>query len=201
MDRQGSGVGVKRIIIHWSAGSHKVSNLDRRHYHRIIDGDGIVHEGVFPIEANEKPVKGQYAAHTLNCNTGSIGVALAAMAGAVERPFSAGSYPITEKQLTALAKLCAGLAKQYDIPVTRTTILTHAEVQPTLGVKQRGKWDITWLPHMDQPGDPVVVGDMLREGITRQLVRQSMGTVPISPVAPKKSWFTALIEAVFGRKK
>lgn len=192
---------MKRIIIHWSAGSHKVSNLDRQHYHRIIDGDGNVHEGVFPIEANEKPVKGQYAAHTLNCNTGSIGVALAAMAGAVERPFSAGSHPITEEQLTALAKLCAGLAKQYDIPVTRATILTHAEVQPTLGIKQRGKWDITWLPHMDQPGDPVVVGDMLRESITRELVRQAMTTVPTPPVAPKKSWFTALIEAIFGRKK
>jgi hypothetical protein len=201
MDRQGLGGSVKRIIIHWSAGSHRVSSLDRRHYHRVIDGDGAVHDGVFPIEANERPVKGQYAAHTLNCNTGSIGVALAAMAGAVERPFSAGSHPITKEQLTALAKLCAGLAKQYDIPVTRTTILTHAEVQPTLGIKQRGKWDITWLPHMDQPGDPVVVGDMLRESITRELVRQATTTVPTPPVVPKKPWFTALIEAIFGRKK
>lgn len=192
---------MKRIIIHWSAGSHKVSNLDRKHYHRIIDGEGNVHEGVFPIEANEKPVKGQYAAHTLNCNTGSIGVALAAMAGAVERPFNPGRQPITEKQLEALAALCASLAKQYDIPVTRQTILTHAEVQPTLGIKQRGKWDITWLPHMDQPADPVKVGDMLRESITQQLVRLSMVTVPITPATPKKSWFAALIEAIFGRKR
>jgi hypothetical protein len=153
---------MKRIIIHWTAGAHNPSNLDREHYHKIIDGSGKVHDGKFQISANAKPVKGQYAAHTLNCNTGSIGVAVAAMAGAQERPFNGGSHPITGAQVKALAVLCADLARQYKIPVTRLTVLTHAEVQPSLGIKQRGKWDITWLPGMNAPADPVAVGDKLR---------------------------------------
>lgn len=153
---------MKRIIIHWTAGGHTPSNLDRGHYHFIIAGDGSVVKGVHPVEANEKPQKGKYAAHTLNCNTGSIGVAVAAMAGAVERPFSAGKSPITQAQLTALAGLCRDLVAKYRIPVTRETILSHAEVQPTLGIKQRGKWDIAWLPGMKAPGNPVEVGDKIR---------------------------------------
>jgi N-acetylmuramoyl-L-alanine amidase len=153
---------MKRIIIHWSAGGHTPSNLDKEHYHYIIAGDGTVVPGKWPVAANEKPVKGKYAAHTLNCNTGSIGVAVAAMAGAVERPFNAGKAPITPAQVKALAALCRDLAAKHKIPVSRETILSHAEVQPTLGIKQRGKWDIAWLPGMKAPGDPVAVGDKIR---------------------------------------
>ena len=153
---------MKRLILHWSAGAHKVTETDKAHYHFIIDGAGNVCAGRHPVEANENPIKGKYAAHTLNCNTGSIGVAVAAMAGAVERPFNPGKQPITEAQVDALVALCRMLAAQYDIPVTRRTVLSHAEVQPTLGIKQRGKWDITYLPGMDKPGDPVAVGDKLR---------------------------------------
>lgn len=153
---------MDRIIVHWTAGAHTPSSLDRQHYHKIIDGAGKVHDGKFPISANEKPVKGQYAAHTLSCNTGSIGVAVAAMAGAQDRPFNAGSHPITPAQVKTLARLCADLARQYRIPITPETILTHAEVQPILGIKQRGKWDITWLPGMNAPGDPIAVGNKLR---------------------------------------
>jgi N-acetyl-anhydromuramyl-L-alanine amidase AmpD len=157
---------MDRIIYHWTAGSHKPSNLDKGHYHYLIDGDGAVHLGSFPVAANAKPVKGKYAAHTLNCNTGSIGVAVCAMAGAVERPFDAGRAPITPAQVKALAALLRELAKQYKIPVTRQTVLSHAEVQPTLGIRQRGKWDIAWLPGMKAPGDPVAVGDKIRAMVT-----------------------------------
>lgn len=157
---------LKRIIIHWTAGAHTPSALDKTHYHFIIDGNGTVHEGKFKPEANVKPVSGKYAAHTLNCNTGSIGVSLAAMAGAVERPFSAGKHPITAKQLEALYVLIGKLCAQYSIPVTRQTVLSHAEVQPTLGIKQRGKWDIAWLPGMPSPGDPVAVGDQIRKMVS-----------------------------------
>jgi N-acetyl-anhydromuramyl-L-alanine amidase AmpD len=171
---------MKRIIIHWTAGGHTPSNLDRGHYHFIIAGDGSVVKGVHPVEANAKPVKGKYAAHTLNCNTGSIGVAVAAMAGAVERPFNAGKSPITQAQLTALAALCRDLAAKYKIPVTRETILSHAEVQPTLGIKQRGKWDIAWLPGMKAPGNPVEVGDKIRWMI------KAPATAPKKPAQAQK---------------
>lgn len=158
---------MERLIIHWSAGTHTVSALDRQHYHYIIDGAGAVHRGDHPVSANAGPlVAGRYAAHTLNANTGSIGIALAAMVGAVERPFNAGRYPITPAQVDALARLCADLCRDYTIPVTRKTVLTHAEVQPTLGIAQRGKWDISWLPGMSAPGNPVTVGDTIRARVT-----------------------------------
>jgi hypothetical protein len=143
--------------------------VDRQHYHYIIEGDGTVVNGDFPPEANEKPVKGRYAAHTLNCNTGSIGVSVAAMRGAQERPFSPGPSPIRPEQLQAMAQLVADLCGRYSIPVTREAVLTHAEVQPTLGIKQKGKWDIAWLPGMREAGNPVEVGDRLRALITSRM--------------------------------
>ena len=76
-----------------------------------------------------------------------------------------GTEPITALQVDALATLCAKLCAQYEIPVSRYSVLTHAEVQPTLGIRQRWKWDITVLPGMTRPGDPVDVGDRLREMI------------------------------------
>lgn len=161
---------MERIILHWSAGAHTASTLDLAHYHFVIDGQGRVHKGKHPVSANAGPLRaGAYAAHTLNANTGSIGVALAAMAGAQERPFRAGKYPITPAQVDALAALCADLCRQYDIPVSRQTVLSHAEVQPTLGITQRGKWDVTWLPGMSEPGAPVAVGDMIRARIVAEL--------------------------------
>jgi hypothetical protein len=153
---------MKRVIIHWTAGQYKPSQDDLGHYHFVIDGDGSVISGKLPVEANKAPMGKVYAAHTLNCNSDSIGVAIAAMAGARERPFDAGPAPIKEIQLDALAELVAGLRKQYGIAISRETILTHAEVQPTLKIAQKGKWDITWLPHLAAPIDPVAAGDMLR---------------------------------------
>lgn len=171
---------MDRIVMHWSAGSHAPSALDLSHYHFMVDGLGKVHPGKFAPEANRAPVKGRYAAHTLNCNTGSIGISLAAMAGAQERPFTAGNHPITERQLAAFVALAASLARQYGIPVTRQTILSHAEVQPTLGIAQRGKWDIAWIPGMAAPGDPVKVGDVLRERITAAMGQPRPRDTPVT---------------------
>ena len=189
---------MKRVIIHWSAGHYSPSESDLSHYHFVIDGMGKVHPGKFPVVANEAPQKGRYAAHTLDCNTGSIGVAIAAMAGAQERPFNRGSAPILQAQLAALAQLCAKLGRDYSIPVTRETMLTHAEVQPTLGIRQRGKWDIAWLPGMTTTGDPVAVGDtiraMIRHGYinlatpTPERANHTGGQKPsLTPVPPKPS--------------
>lgn len=155
-------MSLKRIIVHWTAGGNRASSLDKEHYHWIVEGDGTVVPGQFKAEANIRPVKGAYAAHTLNCNTGSIGVSMAGMLGAVERPFNAGKAPLTAVQVQAMAALVARLCKQYGIPVTRETVLSHAEVQPTLRIQQRGKWDVAWLPGMAVPADPVAVGDRFR---------------------------------------
>lgn len=165
---------MKRIILHWTAGTHSASSVDKKHYHFIIEGDGTVVDGDLKPEANQNVSDGNYAAHTRRLNTGSIGIGLAAMRGARERPFTSGAFPITPAQVAALAELCADLCETYDIPLTPETVLTHAEVQPTLGVTQRGKWDITWLPDMDEPGDPRVVGDRLRAEISRKMTPAPM---------------------------
>lgn len=144
---------MERIIVHWTAGPHKATSLDRSHYHLIVEGDGSLVRGNTAISANAAPIRGAYAAHTLNCNTGSIGVSLACMAGAVESPFKAGTHPMTQTQWDRLPHVLAALCARYGIAVTPRTVLSHAEVQGTLGIKQKGKWDIARLAF-----DPGVIG-------------------------------------------
>ena len=164
---------MQRIIWHWTAGGHTANNTDKRHYHYIIEGDGTVVEGNHPPEANlvlrTPNDSSTYAAHTRGLNTKSIGIAVAAMRGATERPFSTGPSPITEAQVAALVALTARLCEQYNIPVQGDAVLSHAEVQPTLKVAQRNKWDIMWLPGMLHPADPVSVGDTLREAVRAEM--------------------------------
>lgn len=154
---------LKRVIAHWTAGTHTVSDTDKAHYHFLYDGDGKEYEGDFTPEANIAPKKGKYAAHTLNCNSGSIGMSCAAMAGAVENKTN-GKFPLNERQFEAMCKGIARECEKYDIPVTRETVLSHAEVQPTLGIKQRGKWDIAVLPWNGIKG-PIACGDYMRNRV------------------------------------
>lgn len=161
--------GLHRVIMHWTAGAYPVLKDELAHYHILIDKDGRAWPGLLKPESNADVSDGSYVAHTRALNTGSIGVAVDAMAGAHEVPFDAGSAPITEAQVDALAREVADLCMTYDIPVSKWTVLSHAEVQPTLGVWQRGKWDIKWIPGMDRPGDPVAVGDELRRRILAEV--------------------------------
>lgn len=178
---------LKRIVMHWSAGGHKASELDRKHYHEIVEGDGTRVEGDKLPEANNDTSDGHYAAHTRALNTGSIGLSMAAMSGAEERPFKSGRFPITEKQLDSFCGMVAEYANTYGIDVRRDTVLTHAEVQPTLGVRQNGKWDICWLPDMSKPGDPVEVGDRLRDMV--QGKKKDLGLESGPPVAARETDF------------
>lgn len=181
---------MQRIIMHWTAGWHRANPTDRAAYHILIEGDGSLVMGDMPISANRAPIHGRHAAHTLNLNSDSIGVSMCGMVGSQERPFRPGSAPLTERQVEAMVQRVAALAQEYGIPVTRETILSHAEVQPTLGVRQRWKWDITWLPGWSAVRDPVEVGDMLRTriaeamGMTPAPVQPRPG-VPVAPPAPR----------------
>jgi N-acetyl-anhydromuramyl-L-alanine amidase AmpD len=154
---------MQRIIFHWTAGSNKASALDKKHYHILIEGDGKLVRGDPSIALNDSPVKPGYAAHTLNLNSDSIGISLCGMAGAKENPFVAGKSPITQAQWHQLSACLAQLCQRYAIPVTPKTVLSHAEVQPTLGIKQRGKWDIARLPWDLSMKDPIKVGNQMRE--------------------------------------
>lgn len=160
---------MQRIILHHSAGGYVPSALDKQHYHLIIDGDGKAHAGKFPISANAPGASmrsGTYAAHTRNCNTGSIGVSMACMAGAEwSRPKACKVFP-KPAQVDALVKEVARLCQEYRIPVLPTTVLSHAEVQRTLGISQAGKWDYDYDPRgVNESRDPVIIGAALRQEV------------------------------------
>lgn len=155
-------MSLKRIIIHWSAGTYTVSHIDKEHYHFIVDKDGKVHSGDLKPEDNLSISDGIYAAHTRGANAGAIGVAVAAMADA-RGPGALGKYPITKAQFDGLIREVKRLAKKYGIPVTRSTVLSHAEVQETLGIKQNGKIDISFgVPGKPELKTARAVGDYIR---------------------------------------
>lgn len=154
--------GLHRIHWHWTAGAYGDIAMERRAYNGLIDQRGNRIDGDFRFEAQARYQVGKAASHTLNANTGAIGLSCDAMAGAQERPFNAGTAPLTWDMIWELCEWTAELCAAYDIPVSKWSTLSHAEVQPTLGIRQRFKWDITWLPDMDGADDPIKVGDRLR---------------------------------------
>jgi hypothetical protein len=160
---------MDKIIIHWTAGSYTVSATDREHYHIIVGGDGHLAKGDKSIKANVSTSDNDgYAAHTKNCNSKSIGVSAACMAGAWESPFNAGAYPLKQIQWDTLAEVAAELCNKYNIAVTPTTVLQHGEVEDNLNIAQDGKWDICklpWAPSLNQKQ----VGDQFRDMVKARM--------------------------------
>ena len=137
---------MKKIIIHWSAGSYQPNSHDRDCYHFLVDKDGNIHNGKFKPEDNLKCIRGKYAMHTGGGNTGAIGVAMCAMAGFKDKNH-VGKYPITPKQFEACMKLCANLSKKYNIVISADNIMTHYEFgQKHPQTTSFGKIDIVYLP-------------------------------------------------------
>ena len=160
---------MARIIVHWTAGAYMVSSTDREHYHIIVGGDGVLVRGNNSIIANVSTRDADgYAAHTLGLNTGSIGISAACMAGAIEKPFKAGVYPLREGQWVRLMQIAAELCKKYEIHVTPKTVLQHGEVQRQLGIDQKGKWDICVLPWSPTSTSEEVC-DEFRRGVIQKL--------------------------------
>ncbi len=160
---------MQRVIVHWTAGTHTASEIDRGHYHVLIEGSGNPVRGKASIKLNEAPAKAGYAAHTLNCNSASIGVSMCCMGGAIESPFSAGKYPMTRDQWDAMTSAVADLCRRYSIPVTDKTVLSHAEVQNNLGIQQRGKWDFTRLAFEPSVVGAKACGDKMRAEVRAKL--------------------------------
>lgn len=159
---------MKRIVLHWTAGGHNASALDKEHYHILIQGDGTLIRGDHTIDDNVNTSDDDYAAHTRGLNRQSIGVAVCCMANAIERPFKAGPFPMKKSQWEQMAAVTAELAAFYRIPVTRQTILAHGEVERILGVKQKQKWDPLVLPWNSGLGK-AQVGDAFRAEVQRAL--------------------------------
>ena len=142
---------MKRIILHWTAGAREPNNTDFQHYHYLINGNGLIVEGKFPVSANKvckTDAKGNalYAAHCGGGNTGSIGIAMCGMAN-YKSPKSVGQYPLTSKQVETTFKKIAELCKEYNIPITPEAVMTHYEFGKSHPkTSSYGKIDVTYLP-------------------------------------------------------
>ena len=155
---------MKRVIIHWTAGTNQPNGTDYLHYHYLINGDGLVTLGKFKPEDNENCNDGKYAQHTGGGNTGSIGVAMCGMYG-FKSSKDVGKYPLTKKQCEATFKKVAEICKQYKIPVTAQTVMTHYEFGKSHpNTSSAGKIDIIYLPpYPEYTADKI--GDFIRNKI------------------------------------
>lgn len=93
-------------------------------------------------------------------------------------PFNWGLAPIKPAQIEALTALSAQLCARYGLTASRETVLTHAEVQPSLGIRQNGKWDIRIISGIDRPGDAIEIGYRLREMIAAEMRGQGARPTP-----------------------
>jgi hypothetical protein len=139
---------MKKICCHWTAGTYELSKADFTHYHYTVDQHGVIHNGLFPPEANNPPLKtAQYAAHCGGGNSYCIGVALRGMHG-YKSPKDVGPFPLTQKQCEAAWQFVAGLCRGYGIDVSPKTVFTHYEFgKANPNTSSKGKIDITYLPH------------------------------------------------------
>lgn len=137
---------MKRIIVHWTAGGLVPTSYEKEFYHYLVDSLGKIHPGKFKPEANLDCKDGMYAMHTGGGNTGSIGISMCGMAG-FKNKNDQGNFPITKTQFEATMKLCAELAKKYNINVTPGTVMTHYEFgQAHPRTTSYGKIDFIFLP-------------------------------------------------------
>lgn len=171
---------MNRIVWHHTGGGYVPNHTDRAAYHRLIDGDGRVHSGLHRIEANapgRRMVAGSYAAHTGGLNSGSIGLAVCAMAGGVwANPRASVAFP-TPAQIDALISQTVALCRTYGIQPVRPHVLSHAEVPITLGVVQKGKWDFDYQIRTTAGRDPLAIGDELRAEVAARLGTESLWPV------------------------
>lgn len=155
---------MRRIILHWTAGTNYPNATDLEHYHFVIDKDGKVYEGKFKPEDNINCTDGRYAKHTGGGNSGSIGVAVCGMAD-YKGKLSDTKYSLTSVQVERMFSFTAELCKKYNIAVTPDTVLTHCEFGKSHpNTSSAGKIDITILPPYLSV-KPTQVGDFIRQKV------------------------------------
>lgn len=139
---------MKRIIIHWTAGTYQPNTTDFEHYHYLINGDGLVIKGKYTPADNENVNDGKYAQHTGGGNTGSIGIAMCGMADySPKKGIVSTKYPLKKVQCERCFKLIAELSKKYNIPITPQNVMTHYEFgKAHPNTSSAGKIDIITLP-------------------------------------------------------
>lgn len=135
---------MKGIVLHWTAGSYKPNSTDLKHYHFIVDGNGVVHSGKYKPLDNENCKDGNYAAHTGGGNTGRIGIAICCRINI--------NTPPTKIQVEAMCKKAAECCKIYGL-----NPIKHVETHAGFGLRHpnstsAGKIDINSLPYIGLRG-------------------------------------------------
>ena len=137
---------MRRIILHWTAGTNSPNAHEKQCYHYLIDSKGVVHEGIYKPSDNENCTDGRYAQHTGGGNTGSIGVSVCGCAVPSGTPVSKTKYPLTKVQLEKMFKLTAILCQSYGIVPSVNTVMTHYEFgKKNPKTSSAGKIDLTHL--------------------------------------------------------
>ncbi|MEL6100492.1 MAG: peptidoglycan-binding domain-containing protein [Pseudomonadota bacterium] len=183
---------MQRAIVHWDVGNGFVNASALEHYNGMWDQECRFHRGHETIEDQIVTADDDYARHTRGLNTKSGGFAILGMVGAKENPFDPGMAPFTEPQFRQMCADFALIMRAAQLPITHETLLTHAEVEGTYGVKQNGKWDITRIPWDDTIRGARAVGDYMR-----QIVREFAGQIH----DPFASYPTLSIELSGGQSK
>lgn len=170
----------RRLVLHWTAGAHLASPLDRAHYHVLLEhreGDpsspdddqlGVVR--AVPVANNcrdlsagdptyaDDPERG-YGAHVRGFNSWSVGLSACAMRGAVDRrpggKVDPGPDPLTRLQVRGFITWGAEFCLRYDYRPTPERVFTHAEAERLHGVPQRNNWDPEWVPGLNLASDAV----------------------------------------------
>lgn len=160
---------IRKIIIHWTAGTYKPNQTDLEHYHYLIDGQGSVVCGQHSIEDNDDCKDGCYAQHCGGGNTRAIGVAMCGMLG-FKNKNQVGQYPLQAIQIDKTCALVAELCCKYNIAVSSDTIMTHYEFgQKHPNTTSASKIDIVYLPshpHIQSEN----IGDFIRAQISQILI-------------------------------
>jgi N-acetyl-anhydromuramyl-L-alanine amidase AmpD len=137
---------MRRIILHWTAGTNSPNAHEKQCYHYLIDSKGGVTEGIYKPIDNENCYDGKYAQHTGGGNTGSVGVAVCGCAVPTGTPVSKTKYPLTKVQLEKMFSLTAELCRRYGIAPTPQTVMTHYEFgKRNPKTSSAGKIDLTHL--------------------------------------------------------
>ena len=116
-----------KITLHWSGGRSTPCAEDLKHYHFLIDKDGLLYKGLYCPEDNINCNDGKYAAHCGGGNTNNIGIAFCGCYVPKGIPVKNTQFPLTRQQLERGFKLCADLCKRYNIPIDKTHVFTHYE--------------------------------------------------------------------------
>jgi N-acetyl-anhydromuramyl-L-alanine amidase AmpD len=155
----------RRIILHWNGGANRANDLDRNHYHYIVEHDGRLVTGIHNVAANMRQLRAadKYAAHTGGMNSFSIGLSFAGMLNWV--PGGTTRFPLTKVQIETGMQFVALLCKRYHLsPSNSAHVFTHTEAWTIHGVKgtvNHQKTDVSHLPHLPAL-KPQEVGPYLR---------------------------------------